>query len=249
MALLILSSVSCVRRLSYEIFLRGHQACAALSAYAMWRHLMNKSTFPRICLYVLSCVFLFTACLDVAVSTYRNFSFRYGLCQAEVSAAGSATKISLRIPRHLHVRPGQYINLWLPRAGFRSLWQSHPFVIASWNIPDTGPMHIHVLAKPRYGFTRRLTRLCDSGMERHRRSHHLAIYGGPYGEDASLRQYGSVMMVAAGQGIAALLPHVQDLLDGFTKCEVVTRRIHLIWLLKDQGKSVLQWIFALTPYR
>ena len=236
MSVLLISTMSWIRRPSYEIFLRGHQLCAGLSLYTIWRHLMHKSAFPMFCLYVLSGIFCVTTLLDVILCLHRNFTLRYGFSQATVHAVGRCIKINISIPRPMEIHPGQYINVWLPRAGFRSPLQSHPFVISSWNNPDTGPMQIQLLVEPRDGLTRQLYRLCNSQLEKTKTYQHLVLYGGPYGGDASLRQYGSILLVASGQGIAALLPHLKDVLDSYMKCQVVTRRIHLVWLLRDQGK-------------
>jgi hypothetical protein len=44
---------------SYEIFLRTHQALAALAAYSIWRHLSSEKAFPRVYLYISVGLFLF----------------------------------------------------------------------------------------------------------------------------------------------------------------------------------------------
>jgi len=44
------------------------------------------------------------------------------------------------------------------------------------------------------------------------------------------------MMVATGFGIAAQLPFLKELIQGFNRSEVRTRDIHLVWQLDDLGE-------------
>ena len=113
-------------------------------------------------------------------------------------------------------------------------------MIASWNTntsldgSDSQPMTVQLLIEPRDGFTRRLLRLAK---ENQLGSQHLVLYSGPYGLHASMERYGSVLMVASGFGIAAQLSHIKELLDGYEACNVITRRIHLVWQLMHQGRA------------
>ena len=58
--------MSLFRRPSYELFLRTHQALAALAAYSIWRHLPSEKAFPRAYLYISAGLFL----LIYIVQTY-----------------------------------------------------------------------------------------------------------------------------------------------------------------------------------
>ena len=53
-----------------------------------------------------------------------------------------------------------------------------------------------------------------------------------------MKEYGTVLLIATGFGIAAILPHLKELLEGYERCEVVTRRIHVVWQLKGEGLRV-----------
>lgn len=58
----------------------------------------------------------------------------------------------------------------------------------------------------------------------------------PYGFGAPVDEYGSVLMIATGIGIAAQLPYLKELIWDFNHCETQTRRIHLIWELEYVGE-------------
>lgn len=219
----------CRRRIAYEVFLRGHQATAALSACGLSMHLWRKTRFCTYSLLAAGGVLGCSTALDLLPALFRNYSFYRGFPRAQVKACGRGIKIDIVLPHRIDVKAGQYINIWLPRASFRSIFQSHPFMVTSWRRPDTGPMRIQLLIEPREGFTRRLRRLCNSDKKC------ILLFGGSYGTPQSLGQYGSVLLVATGAGIAALLPYLKGLLVGYLRCEVVTRRIHLVWQMVEKG--------------
>ena len=52
-----------------------------------------------------------------------------------------------------------------------------------------------------------------------------------------MERYGSILIVASGFKIAAQLSHIKELLDGYEACNVITRRIHLVWQLMHQGRA------------
>ncbi|KAL9132042.1 MAG: hypothetical protein Q9217_000170 [Psora testacea] len=61
----------------------------------------------------------------------------------------------------------------------------------------------------------------------------LAIFSGPHGTVISVGDYGKVLMIAAGSGIAAQLPYLKELVRGFNNYQVRTREIRLVWQLQS----------------
>ena len=64
----------------------------------------------------------------------------------------------------------------------------------------------------------------------------IAFFSGPHCSGAPIGNYGKVLMVATGFGIAAQLPFLKELIEGFNRSEVRTRNIHLVWQLNNLGK-------------
>ena len=64
----------------------------------------------------------------------------------------------------------------------------------------------------------------------------IAFFSGPHCSGAPIGDYGKVLMVATGFGIAAQLPFLKELIRGFNRSEVRTRNIHLVWQLNDLGE-------------
>ena len=166
---------------------------------------------------------------------YRNFSFHRGVSRAEIDVVRDVIRIKIQVRRPWTIRAGQYINIWLPRVGYRALLESHPFMIVSWAADTSWKPKlktVQLLVEPRDGFTHRLLRYAKRSSGK---TKHLVLYSGPYGSPASMKEYGTVLLIATGFGIAAILPHLKELLDGYEKCEVVTRKIHVVWQLKEEG--------------
>lgn len=95
---------------------------------------------------------------------------------------------------------------------------------------------IQLLIEPRDGFTHRLLR---HAKETPSKTNYLVLFSGPHSSATPMGGYGSILMIATGFGIAAQLPNLKALIDGYKRCEVVTRRIHLVWQLQDQGPYIV----------
>ena len=80
--------------------------------------------------------------------------------------------------------------------------------------------------KSRGGFTAEL--------DRHINKNLLAFIDGPYGVHHDFGEYGTVIMIATGIGIAAHIPFIKDLISGYNNCAVKTRRIKLVWEIQKQ---------------
>ncbi|OJZ79724.1 hypothetical protein ASPFODRAFT_213129 [Aspergillus luchuensis CBS 106.47] len=57
-------------------------------------------------------------------------------------------RMNITVSLHWHIRPGQYVYLWLPHAGFRSCFQLQPFYVAYWDDPPESRI-LYVLTRPR----------------------------------------------------------------------------------------------------
>jgi len=225
-----LLSVSLFRRPSYEIFLRTHQALAALAAYSIWRHLPSENGFPRAYLYISAGLFLLICMAQLFVIIYRNGIFRYRRARAYITHEHGTVRIRIQLQKPLDIKAGQAINLWIPSVSFWSFLQSHPFVVISW--ADKPQDHIDFFIEPRRGLTRELLY--------HAKSEHTmnpwALFSGPYGKSVPMEDCENILMVASDFGVAAHLPYLKQLIHGYNAREVRARRIHLVWQVRDIGE-------------
>ncbi|KAH1890856.1 hypothetical protein KXV57_006326, partial [Aspergillus fumigatus] len=167
---LMLFSLSLFRRLSFELFLRTHQALAAVCIYMTWRHLPSESIFPRVYLYIPLAILLLSTFVHVLLFLYRNgilpsrtYPYASVMCRKkskntegsdEDPAEGAPLKIRVALPRPMHVKAGQYVNLWMPSVSFSSWLQCHPFMVTSWSPGRQDVLDLFVQA--RHGLTEKL---------------------------------------------------------------------------------------------
>ena len=227
-------SLRFIRKLSYEFFLRSHQALAFLIGYVLWRHLSSKSFVNQVCLYVSAGIFGITSVIQLFAIFYRNSVFRGRFPRAVVTKAGGGFRISLTVPGRLKINPGQYINLWIPSVSFWSFLQSHPFIVAS--CEEGEQTNLDLLVEPQKGFTSKLQRLARYEGGSDRSDFRLALFTGPHGASAPLGEFERVLMVASGFGIVAQLPYLRQLIRGYNAFTTRTRRVRLVWQLEKIGK-------------
>ena len=204
----------------------------------IWRHVTDKLAFPGLCIYVSSGIFIAVVLFEILWILYRNFTFHHGCSRAKIDVVHDAIRIRIQVRRSWNIQAGQYINIWLPSVGYRALLESHPFMIVSWAVDTSRKPKlttVQLLIEPRDGFTHRLLRYARRSSEA---TKHLVLYSGPHGSPTSMKEYGTVLLIATGFGVAAILPHLKELLEGYERCKVVTRRIHVVWQLKGEGLRV-----------
>lgn len=210
---------------------------AYLAIFALWRHLAFNNAFDEIYILISTCLFATTLGLETIILFFRNIKIGHAKVQADIVGINEIIKINIILPRLWKVRAGQYINLCIPRVGFWGFLQTHPLAIASWTEGENP--EISCLVQPSSGFTRALFAWAhqpriDNAMKG---DFKFAWFTGPHGCSPNLSDYGSVVMIATGFGIVAQLSYVKDLIRGYNKGEVQTRRMHLIWQLEHWGKK------------
>lgn len=175
-------------------------------------------------IYIWPALFLVTLALETSLLLYRNGVFSSGLPRAEITETHGAVLVRIQLQRPLKIKPGQYINLWIPSVSFWSFMQTHPFVVVSW--VEGYQYTLDLLIQPRKGLTRDLV-TC------HPRT---VLFTGPHGISAPIDEYEHILMVAGGVGIIAQLPYLNRLVYNHSACNVRTRRVHLVWHVQDLGR-------------
>ena len=200
-----------------------------------------------------------TSCLcQWALILICNFSPRQGYSRATVTRIEETVRVRIRVSRPLSVRAGQYLNIWMPTLDLRSTVQSHPFMIAAWTERrESKTMDLELLVKPKSGFTKTLMAVAKNQLDRDGSEKSgeeplsdtwMVWYSGPHGSPESIGNYGSVLMIATGFGIASQTSILQELVRGHAKCQVKTRRLHLVWQLESWGSSTSSNIYFRSHY-
>ncbi|ELR08502.1 hypothetical protein GMDG_00566 [Pseudogymnoascus destructans 20631-21] len=223
LCLLLVLLLPLFRKLSYELFLRSHQALALASIYAVWRHVPSDKSSPRAYIYITMGIFAATYLLQTGAVIVRNGVFRHQLSRATITHDAGAVKMQLRLSKPLTMDAS--VSFW-------SFLQTHPFTVISWDAKDQD--RLDLLIEPRRGLTRELLYHAKKGYT----INPLVVFSGPHGASLSMGEYESVLMVASGFGIAAFVPHLKKLIHGYNTRAVQTRRIHLVWQIKNEADGL-----------
>ncbi|KAL5325409.1 hypothetical protein ACEPPN_006534 [Leptodophora sp. 'Broadleaf-Isolate-01'] len=203
--------------------------------YSLWRHLPSKEAFPLAYVYISAGLFSVLLLVQIVLIVHRNGIFRYRLSRAIITDCYGAVHIRIQHQKGLKIDSGQYINLWIPWMPFVSFWsflQTHPFIVISWTPGKQDTIELFV--QPRRGFTRKLLYHAANG---HLRSP-VVMFSGPHGTSIAMDEYESVLMVASGFGIAAHLSSLKKLIYGYNARLGRTRRIRLVWQLRNQADGI-----------
>ena len=229
---LLLLSIPIFRRPSYELFLRIHQGLAVLVIYSTTQHLMSTSKFPWRFVFIFAGIVATLFILQLLTTVFRNKAWNHDFSRAYITRANDTVRIRITASRQIDVKAGQYINIWIPSISWYIL-QSHPFVVTNWVEGKQDTLELFI--QPRRGFTRDI--FSHGTTDARDIIPRLVLFSGPHGISIPVVEYETVLMVATGFGIAALLSYLRELIHGYQTCKTRTRRVHLVWQLQSLGKT------------
>lgn len=256
MILIALGSLSPVRHAFYETFLDCHILLATAAVIGVWVHLDVGHIWQLSYVQVFVAFWLGDRTYRMVRIIYYNYS-RKGWTNALVETMpGGACRVTLHLPRYVKVQPGSHAYLRFAKI---NIWESHPFSIAwvehepknsalpisekdyytsspsdPWQLQSSVSFVIHAQT----GITRRLFNLASSSASK--RVTIKACFEGPYGGHHSLSSYGHCLLFAGSSGITHQLPYLHDLLQEFHNGTCATRRVTLVWIVRDTEH--LEWI-------
>jgi predicted ferric reductase len=242
--------MSILRHAFYETFKILHIILAIASIIGLWYHLSLMNLPQMKYLYPVISIWIIDRLIRVILISYHNFGS--GGTKTLVEALpGNACRVTVTMARPWKFKPGQHAYLYFPGISY---WQSHPFS-AAWSDEAEMPngeklpmdrqdvlsmkkSSISFIIRARTGFTNTLyekAAACRDG-----RMMTTALVEGPYGGLHQMGSYGTVMLFAGGVGITQAVPHVRDLVVGYSNGSVATRKIVLVWII--QSPEHLEWI-------
>jgi predicted ferric reductase len=204
---------------------------------ATWRHISSKKP-AQIFLQIGVGLWSVTTVVHWLYFSFRNFAFGQPFAKAVVTRFSNADpssqtlvdlstafRVDITVPRPWPVEAGQSIFLSIPRLGVFTGLRGHPFMISWWERNHKG-LTLSLLVESRAGFTAELDKHANTPLR--------AYIDGPYGKAHGFGEYGTVIMFATGIGIAGHMPYIKELVNGYNSCEVMTRRVLLIWQISKE---------------
>ena len=259
MTLIAVQSLSPVRHAFYETFLNAHIILAFVAIIGTLAH-CNIAKLPQLPIIVAVLVLWLLERLARFIRlVYLNYSRKENnVTQATVLAMpGGASRVTLHLPKHLAVKPGTHAYL---RFVGINLWDSHPFSIA-WvehnakhndSLPsfEKETSMQKRLREPEMTTDVSFVIHAQTGMTKNLYDQALlcqprpltakAMFEGPYGGHHSLDSYGHVVLFAGSSGITHQIPFVRHLIKGFNDGSVATRKITLVWIIRESDH--LEWV-------
>jgi predicted ferric reductase len=259
MGIIVITSISMLRRHFYETWLRIHQFLAAAIVASIWIHVPGGLTaVPTIYLLITSCVWLGVRLLRIVVILIWNVRNGEDRGRAVIWSIPDAVQVHVRVARSWKYRAGQYSYLCIPGVGYGAWMQWHPYFVSWWYKDEKGQDVVVFIISRQRGFSAsladnssgnlvlgvkeskdgnpRLLLATDPGS---RRGTGFRVFvEGPYGQEMILGEYGTVLLFATGIGIAGLFPFIRQFLQDFHNSEVKARRISLFWEVDSERKCV-----------
>ncbi|CAI7582909.1 unnamed protein product [Penicillium manginii] len=242
--LTILSTLSLIQRVAYDLLLRVHQALAVFFLYAAWMHVPADRTILVLAI-CLSVIVLFGALLYQTWSlfywsgiwTVRRHCFLQWPSQNDIQEDcniwpdSDAVMLSLTLPKKMKIDAGQYVSLWAPTVGLLAFAQLHPYMVVSWAPSEQNTLLLFL--KRERGISLKIVKKIRSCSRAPVKI--FASILGPFGTVEPVEQYDSVLIIATGHGITAIMSYVKKLMQLHAHPSTRTKRVHFIWQVKVVG--------------
>ncbi|PWY86776.1 ferric reductase transmembrane component 4 precursor [Aspergillus heteromorphus CBS 117.55] len=246
---MIVQSTTWLRRKWYEAFLTIHIALGIVILVALFQHTKPDGLKWNAYLWTVVAIWASDRMLRLSRIAYcnldihiRKHSITTPHSTVEYCEASNLIKLELTTTSSRPTpKPGQHYFLYQP-ISFRG-WENHPFALGAYLpvskkdeerdiLRPNEKMKLLFYIRPYDGWTKSLRNRCRSSKQANT-IHPKLLLEGPYGHPAPLHTFNSILLIAGGTGIAAILPyildHVSRTAEQRTGRTTRTTRIHLIW--------------------
>ncbi|KAJ5100978.1 hypothetical protein N7456_007030 [Penicillium angulare] len=231
--------------------LKTHYALALIAVSFLEVHLFQVNSVYRWVLLGGICSWLACSVGTLVHAMWSHRSWYMGPDLVEVSLFNSLLWLKITVSAQMRTKPGQYVQLWMPRLGFAVCLELPIFFITSTereqaNIdgPSTSQKgkrkFLRVVTRPSSSLTNKLTqRILHAGLP----SLNLpAFVFGPYGGAHSFGQNGTVVFALEDIGLLRALPFIRDLVEGSRERTNKVRRLEVLWQTEYSKFKHQSWV-------
>ncbi|EJT70699.1 ferric reductase transmembrane component 7 [Gaeumannomyces tritici R3-111a-1] len=230
---LCIASLPFIRRIAYEIFVMLHVPVGLIYIAVLFWHTKN---FLNSWSYLYASLAIFFVCAILRVFNLNwtkpwRMAFMVGDEAAITLLSENAVKIT--IPTQMRWKPGQFVYLRMPGI---SLFENHPFTISSLCSEDFPSEYGEnyrdcvLVFRPYGGFTRKVL---ETAIEKGPFHTYRAFLDGPYGGmRRDLAAFDTVILIAGGSGVTALMSQLLNLIKRMRDGKAITKKIVVVWALK-----------------
>ncbi|KAI9809263.1 MAG: hypothetical protein M1825_002554 [Sarcosagium campestre] len=230
---LCIASLPFIRAWMYELFVALHVPVAMIYVGMLFWHCHNYLTSWHY-LYATVAIWLLSWLMRLGNLNWTNpwrLSWLVGDEASVTLLSEDAVKVT--IPTQVRWKPGQYVYLRMPGI---SIFENHPFTIASLCSEDFPSEYgedyrdMMLVFKPFGGFTRKVL---NTALEKGPFKTYRAFIDGPYGGmQRDLAAFDSVVLIAGGSGITAVVSQLLQLVKQMRDGKAVTKTVQVIWAIK-----------------
>ena len=214
-----------IRRRHPQATLKCHYLLAGAIIGTTAYHLVEKKSSCR--WYLLGAILLWVVCSTAVCTKAIVATKRRRNAQHEVvlNASNGLLLLDISLDPDWIIQPGQYLQLWMPRAGVRAFLQLPLFYVAvcDWD-EGSNQRTVRMLARPQPGLTWRLYR---DALASPRRLPVTLL--GPYGRPDNLFGFGTVVFVVEDIGLFRALSYIEMLVVASRRREAMVRKMDILW--------------------
>ncbi|KAH0536902.1 hypothetical protein FGG08_006273 [Glutinoglossum americanum] len=230
---LCIASLPILRRWMYELFVALHVPVAIVYLAMLFWHCHNFLTSWHYLFATLG-IWILSYCARLFKLNWTNpwrMSWLIGDEAAVTILPENALKIT--IPTQVKWRPGQYVYLRMPGI---SIFENHPFTVTSLCSEDfpseygEGYRDMILVFRPFGGFTKKVL---NAAIAKGPYKTYRAFLDGPYGGmKRQMDSFDTVVLVAGGSGVTALVSQLIDLVKRMRDGKAITKTVHVLWAIK-----------------
>ncbi|KAK9457750.1 ferric reductase NAD binding domain-containing protein [Dipodascopsis uninucleata] len=215
---IVITSFYVIRHNFYETFRLFHLSLVIIITYSIYHHVKDQQYTQYV--YTAIAVWAFDWLIRICKIAASGLHIK-----ASMVVHGDATYLTVKPSIHFKPSPGQYAFIYVLRHNF---WESHPFSI----MKSRNGEYVFV-AKAHEGMTGKIHKSVSRNEDR---NEVVRVWiEGPYGDSFPIARYETVLLVAGGIGITAMMSYALDL-----KRRGSDQHVILYWVVRN--KISLNWV-------
>ncbi|KAI3094638.1 hypothetical protein CBS147333_9956 [Penicillium roqueforti] len=237
-ALVLVIPVTCaaVQRRQMQFAMKCHYILAVTAICALIYHLLERQSLYRWYLVGAICLWFSISAVVCMVAVWNQKPWKYSRDEVTMNSVSQFLWLDITLPLNRPIRPGQYVQLWMPRASFRACFQLPLFYVAFW---EDGPTQrtVRMVAEPQLGLTRKLY---HDALESPSRQPVIVL--GPYGHPLNFYRFGTILFVVEDIGFFRALSYIEMLVQVSHKREVMVRKLEVLWKRRVGTDGYPKWV-------
>ncbi|CAG8878827.1 unnamed protein product [Penicillium nalgiovense] len=242
-ALVLVIPVTCaaVQRRYLQFAMKCHYLLAATAIGTLIYHLVERRSLYRWYLVGTICLWFFISAVVCIMAAWNRKPWGSSQKEVVMNSVCHFLWLDIELPLNRAIRPGQYVQLWMPRAGFRAFFQLPRFYVAFW---ENGPTQriVRMVAEPQPGLTQKLYYQALKSPAKQ-----SVMILGPYGHPLDFYRFGTILFVVEDIGFFRALSYIEMLVEASCRREVMVRKLEVLWkrqVGKDGPQNNISYEYA-----